>query len=230
MSKNAYEVLGLTEGASREEVDAAYHVLRDKYRKEMYQDGALGKAAAQRLNEVEDAYRWIASELPPQTRQEPLVEEPQPARTETAQQSRPTTRVVGEAFAEVDRLLKAGDYKGAQQALDEVTRRNAEWHYYQSVIYYKKGWLNESRNQLELAVNMEPDNTHYQEVLERLKVKIAQGKVNPPPVNPQAGSQQQDGSYRSYQEQDNASYAEDSACACCQSLLCLNCMCNCCFR
>ena len=226
MSKNAYEVLGLAEGASREEVDAAYYALRDQYRKEMYQDGALGKAAAQKLNEVEDAYRWIASELPPQTRQETLVEDPQPAQEQAQASSGP--RVVGEAFVEVDRLLKAGDYKGAQQALDEVTRRNGEWHYYQSVIYYKKGWLNESRNQLELAANMEPDNAHYKEVLERLKAKIAQGGNRQ--VNPQVGPQQQDGSYRSYQEQENARYAEDTACACCQSLLCLNCLCNCCLR
>lgn len=227
MSKNPYEVLGLKEGASREEVDQAYYALRDQYRQELYQDGALGKSAAQKLGDVETAYHTIlAGGFVSPTNEEISTNEESSTNQEAS-----TNEGIGADFAEVDRLLKAGDYKGAQQALDGVNMRNAEWHYFQSVIYYKKGWLNESRNQLDLAVNMDPDNEHYRTVLAKLDAKISggtqgQGQFN---ATPNANYQQNNGSYRSYQEND-ARYAEDSACRCCETMLCLNCLCNCCLR
>ena len=42
----------------------------------------------------------------------------------------------------------------------------------QSVIFYKKNWVNESKKQLEIAINMEPHNNKYSEAYSKLKQKI----------------------------------------------------------
>ncbi len=225
MSKNPYELLGLDENATTEQIDAAYYALRDEYRQGMYQEGALGNAAAQKLNDLEEAYRAISAER--------FATGGAPKQQSQPQENASAPSGVSPEYAEVDRLLKAGDYKGAQQALDAVDRRGAEWHYFQSVIYYKKGWLNESRNQLQLAINMDPDNERYRTVMGKLNAKIEAGTTRqnrPQNYDPNQQGEQNDGAYRSYQDQADARYAEDTACACCEGLLCANCLCNCCMR
>ena len=49
----------------------------------------------------------------------------------------------------------------AQTKLDDFNGRNAEWHYLQSVVFYKKNWVNESKKQLEIAISMDGSNEKY---------------------------------------------------------------------
>ena len=41
-------------------------------------------------------------------------------------------------FSEIEELVKKGDVSGAQAKLDDIYDRNAEWHYLQSAVFYKK--------------------------------------------------------------------------------------------
>ena len=41
-----------------------------------------------------------------------------------------------------------------------------------SVVFYKKNWTNESKKQLEIAMNMDPYNTKYKEAYTKLKQKM----------------------------------------------------------
>lgn len=75
-------------------------------------------------------------------------------------------------YSLIEKLLKQGNIADAQQALDDITDRNAEWHYLQSVIFYKKNWMNESKKQLEIALNIEPHNEKYGEAYSKLKQKM----------------------------------------------------------
>jgi len=221
MSKNAYEILGVTENSSQAQIDEAYQSLRTKYRNDMYQEGALGKEAAKKLTEVEQAYRDICSGRASYDAQRGPA-----ASTDDAPQQGPQKHSV--AFAEVEEAIKAKDFRKAQEALDQVSVRDAEWHYFQAIIYYNKGWMTEAKNQMEMACNMAPDNAHYKDVLGKLNAAIDNvGKKQD--AAPQYGPTQNTGYQRSYSEQD-ARQGEDACCRWCQTMICLNCLCDCCCR
>ena len=54
-----YELLGLQETATDEEITARYSELTEKYREERWQDGEAGNEAARMLTKLETAYREI---------------------------------------------------------------------------------------------------------------------------------------------------------------------------
>ena len=136
-----YNIFGVTEDVTDEELAAAYQQLREKYREDRWLEGEAGNEAAKKLTELENAYKELTEERKRQSKN-----------TEGAN-----------AFEEISRLLKEGDVNGAQAVLDDFNERNAEWHYLQAVVFYKKNWINDSKKQLEIAMQMDPDNNKYRE-------------------------------------------------------------------
>ena len=57
--RNPYEVLGLKEGASIEEVKKAYRELVKKYHPDRYRDNPLSDLAEEKLREINEAYDYI---------------------------------------------------------------------------------------------------------------------------------------------------------------------------
>ena len=110
--------------------------------------------------------------------------------------------------------------------------RGGEWHYYQAIIFYEKNWLNESKKQLELAIDIDPENEKYKRALENMKKKInGEGAFK---QAPQDGQQTQNftsrsgyATDRSYTQQSAAGSAADGCCAACQCAICADCCCEC---
>lgn len=74
-----------------------------------------------------------------------------------------------ELISRAESLIEGGDTEGAQKALDEVRERGGKWCYLQSVVFYRKKWINESRKQLEIAIRLEPENEEYKKALKELE-------------------------------------------------------------
>ena len=146
-----YKILGLTENATDEEIEVAYNNLKSKYSKDRFLEGEAGNEAAKNLTKLETAYAEIID-----------------ARKQT--ESYENKEVP--SFVEVEDLIRQGDFNGAQIKLDAFSTRDAEWHYLQSVIFYKKNWVNESKKQLEIAISIEPNNQKYKTSYEKLKAKM----------------------------------------------------------
>lgn len=205
MDKKNLELLGLTEGASREEITAAYEALRAKYLEERFMDGEKGNNAARMLTKIDTAYAELQAEI---------------SENATTDDS---------SFSRVEELLKSGDTQEAQRVLDSFDERNAQWHYLQSVVFYRKNWMNESKKQLEIAINLDPSNEKYRDAYRKLNEKLS--------YDAQA-QQQAAGGYNqgTYQGQNMNQYPDDqmggSACSncleCCYTYLCINCLCNSC--
>ncbi len=145
-----YKILNISSDATNEEVEQAYKTLKEKYSRDRFLEGEQGNEAARNLTKVETAYHEIMASRK-------VVDDGEKVKYD---------------FSEVEQLIKKGDVAGAQAKLDDVYERNAEWHYLQSVIFYKKNWVNESKKQLEIAINMEPHNPKYAEDYAKLKQKI----------------------------------------------------------
>ena len=202
MNRKNLELFGLSEGATKEDLNAAYAELRAKYLEERFMDGEVGNNAAEMLTRIETAYGDLMREF-----------------SESA-----TTSEEG-SFTRVEELLKAGDLTQAQRELDSFNERGGRWHYLQSVLFYRKNWVNESKKQLEIAIQLEPDNQKYKETYRKLNEKI----------NFDA---QRSASDSVYQGQTVNSADENqmggSFCAncieCCYLNMCINCLCNSCCR
>lgn len=159
MIYNAYEILGLTESASREEIDARYYELRDRYQRDRFLPGDEGEEASEKLQQLEVAYRDIIT-----------------SRAEAEQASSFTD---DKDYTDVQQLITANKLDEAQEKLDARVTRDAEWHYMQSILFYKRNWFLESKKQLELACQMEPNNTRYKQSLEKLTKILASNTISP---------------------------------------------------
>ncbi|MCI8733974.1 MAG: hypothetical protein HFE40_00260 [Clostridia bacterium] len=209
MNKKNLEIFGLDEGATPEDVKSAYETLRAKYLEDRFKDGETGNEAAKMLTKIELAYTELQSEFK------------ESADTEG-----------GDLYGKAEQLIKDGNISEAQRVLDSFNERGAQWHYLQSVIFYRKNWVNESKKQLEIAIHLDPENMKYKETYRKLNDKIS-SDAQP---NQQAGGQAQQGPY---QGQTMDSRQEDSQmggnfCAscieCCYLNMCINCLCNGCCR
>ena len=205
MNKKNLEILGLGEGATKQDVKSAYETLRAKYLEERFMDGEVGNNAAKMLSVIEQAYNDLMNELS------------ENAAAEDSESS----------FLKVEELIKSGDIHEAQRVLDSFNERGGRWHYLQSVVFYRKNWINESKKQLEIAIQLEPDTEKYKETYKKLNDKINYDAQN------SAG-----GNQTVYQGQTVNSADNDQMggnfCAncieCCYLNLCINCLCNACCR
>lgn len=149
MNKENYALLGLDESATDEEIKERYTALKKKYNEDRWLEGEAGNEAAKMLGKLDAAYTEIIAER------------------------REKFRADGSsALEEVATAIKNGDLTGAQAKLDECNERNAEWHYLQSVLFFRKNWMNESKKQLEIALQLEPENAKYKDAYERLKSRV----------------------------------------------------------
>ncbi len=148
MINKYYKLLGVEPTCSNEELENAYTTLRRKYQSERFLEGEKGNYAAKMLTEIENAYYEIK-----------------------AYRKEQDTSSSG-SFYQVESAIKEGNLQLAQQKLDEFDERSAEWHYYQSVIFYRKNWINESKKQLEIAISMNPSEDKYRKALEKIDAKI----------------------------------------------------------
>ena len=201
--KEFYEFLGLPETATDEEITARYQQLKARYSEDRWLDGEAGNEAARNLTKLETAYRE-------------LMESRKQTKHNTGGQ---------DAYEEIGELLKQDRIAEAQTLLDAFNERPAEWHYLQAVVYYKKNWINDSKKQLEIAIDMDPSNQKY---------RAAYGKLNA--RNQQQQNQQQYGQQQQTQNpySRQSTYDEPSqmggtsvcsdCISCCYTYLCIDCL------
>ena len=202
MIYNAYEILGLTESATREEIEARYLELREKYQRDRFLPGDEGEEASEKLQQLEVAYRDILNTLTEQQQAESFTEDTD--------------------YSKIQELIKSGNLDEAQKLLDERVSRDAEWHYIQSILFYKRNWFLESKKQLELACQMEPDNARYKQSLDKLTKILASNTISPDQMR--TNSRPVDDGPRV-----GAGNGTCTGSSCVDCLLCNMC-CNCCLR
>lgn len=194
-----YKVLGISEDATEEEIESAYLKLKEKYSKDRFLEGEVGNRAAKNLTNVETAYQEIKSH-----------------RQEDSEDSAKSI-----SMEEVEELIKKGDFNGAQNKLDQFTNRDAEWHYMQSVIFYKKNWLNESKKQLEIAVGLDPQNEKYTNAYAKLKEKT-EFNENTFRSNPNEAN--------NHESRQMGGAGANDCCSFCATWCCIDMMCSICCR
>ena len=204
MNKKNLELFGLSEGATKEEITAKYDELRAKYLEERFMDGEVGNNAANMLTKIDAAYSDLMNEF-----------------SESAASSED-----GDNFTRVEELLKDGNLSEAQRVLDSFNERGARWHFLQSVLFYRKNWVNESKKQLEIAIQLDPENEKYKETYKKLNDKINYDSQRSSNESVYQGQTVNSGDENQMGGNFCANCIE---CCYCNMMLniCLNCLCNC---
>ena len=201
--RDPYEVLGVSPDSSDDEVKRAYRDLARKYHPDNYQNNPLADLAEEKMKEINQAYDAITR-----------------ARSGggasyggSASQSQSgygygygggyqqrSQGSAGQVFYRARQAVSSNDLDGAEQLLQGADR-NGEWYFLMGSIAYRRGWLDEARQNYQIAVQMDPGNMEYRQAL---------------------GMMQRGG----YGYQPNMVGGQCDGMDCCTAMMCMNCLCG----
>ncbi|MDF2841202.1 MAG: molecular chaperone DnaJ [Clostridia bacterium] len=152
--RNPYEVLGVREGSSIEEVKKAYKELVRKYHPDQYQNHPLSDLAEEKLKEINSAYDTLMKQFE--------------AGNAGYQNNNNSYRGEDSSLAQARSFVNSGNITAAEQVLDRAATRTAEWYFLKGIISMRKGWYNEAYANLQTAVNMDPRNLEYRNAFQSM--------------------------------------------------------------
>lgn len=135
--RNPYEVLGIPQGASSEQINAAYKELLRRYQAEGQQS---------KIDEINAAYDSVIASA----HSDPSAKQSQ-------------NRYSNTDYSDIRAQIKSGRLDDAQTLLDGIpeSRRDAQWYYFKGIVQQKRGWLEEAAKNFSVACNMDPSNDTY---------------------------------------------------------------------
>lgn len=145
---NPYEVLGIREGATQEEIKKAYREQAKKYHPDQYGDNPLKDLAEEKMRELNEAYDFLMN---------------QSTNSGSYSNSTYSNSNTGNSaeYASVRMDINNGNFSSAEAKLNNMGVRDAEWNYLMGVICMQKGWYDEAYNNLATACSMNPSNMEY---------------------------------------------------------------------
>jgi molecular chaperone DnaJ len=160
--QNPYEVLGIKEGASEDEIKAAYREQVKKYHPDKHQNNPLADLAEEKLQEINEAYEYLLKNKGNSGSYQSYAG----GNSRTGGNGGNNGyRSSGPEFAEIRRMIDRGNLGGAEAALGRIPTRNAEWFFLNGMISLRKGWYDDATNSLQTAVSMDPSNMEYRNAM-----------------------------------------------------------------
>ena len=210
---NPYEVLGVKEGATEEEIKAAYKELVKKYHPDKYADNPLSDLAEEKMQEINEAYDMLMKK-PGSTGQSTYTNygggyASQGGGAYASQGSGAYASQSDADYMQIRRDIDMGRLDAAEKALQKISPRPAEWYFLKGVVSSRKGWYDEAVKNLQVACNMDPTNQEYKRHYASV---VNQGNVYQ--------NQAQGHGY-------NTMGSDDMCCQALQCYICADCCCDC---
>jgi len=161
--KNPYEVLGVRENASEEEIKKAYRELVKKYHPDQYRDNPLSGLAEEKLREINEAYDYL------------MKNQSGGNRSGSWGQSGESygSRNNNEFYSQVRRNIQMGNISADESMLNSTNDRSAEWYFLRGLVFQRRGWYDEAYSSIQTAVNMDPSNFEYRNALNQMNMSNA---------------------------------------------------------
>ena len=173
MTKNPYDVLGVSPNASDDEIKRAYRDLTRKYHPDANVNNPLADLAEEKFKEVQEAYDTIMKER-------------------SGGYSGGSTGGYSYGYqggynqAQQDPQMQAAvnyvnsrHYREALNVLDQIQNRTAMWYYVSGCANAGLGNNLVAREHAAQAVNMEPNNLQYRQLLKQLDFSSRRYQNNP---------------------------------------------------
>lgn len=150
MANSPYEVLGVSPGASKEEVTKAYRKLAKKYHPDL---NPGNKAAEKKMSEINAAYEAIKSGH--------VSGEAYGGSRDYRNDRQPYSGADNDRLTDAETYIKRGQFTDAISVLNRVTVRSAKWFYLSGIANYGLGNTLTAVRYVRQAVMLEPDNPRY---------------------------------------------------------------------
>ena len=160
MSRDPYEVLGVSPSATDDEVKSAYRALARKYHPDNYANNPLSDLAEEKMQEINAAYDAIVR-----------MRKSGGQSSSGARQGGYSGGYAGASrHADIRQMIHQNRIHDAEVLLDGIPShaRDAEWFFLKGSVLYKKGWLEEAYTHFETACRMEPGNMEYRQAFNQV--------------------------------------------------------------
>ena len=164
-----YQILGVPETASDEEVKRAYRELARKYHPDNYHDNPLAELAQEKMKDINAAYEQI-------TKIRSGAKSGGYSSTRSSgsygsyggyQQQYSSQYSSGSSGLQQVRIaINTGNISRAEALLANYSDHNAEWNFLRGAVCYRRGWMDEAKRYYQTACQMDPGNAEYRQALE----------------------------------------------------------------
>ncbi|GKU25625.1 J domain-containing protein [Clostridium folliculivorans] len=154
---NPYEILGIKEGASEDEIKKAYRELAKKYHPDQYGNNPLKDLAEDKMRELNEAYDYLIKNAKNTN-----------YNNNSYSGSNNYSSSGSTNYAEIRRDLASGRISDAEYKLNNIRMRDAEWNYLYGIVMLQKGHMDSAYNYLQQACNLDPTNGEYRDTLNRI--------------------------------------------------------------
>lgn len=198
--QNPYETLGISKDASKEDIKKAYRELVKKYHPDQYGDNPLRSLAEEKMKEINEAYDYLLKNTSDNN-----YESYSSGSYNTDKSSSYNNQDTSSMYNNIRTNIQSGNLKAAEDALNSMSVRDAEWSYLKGVLLIQKGWYDNAYTYIEAACNLEPNNIEYRNAFNKLNNR--------------------NNTYRETYRNRNS--GNDELCDCCTKLWCLDMFCEC---
>ena len=168
MINNPYEVLGVSQNASNDEIKRAYRDLSRKYHPDSYVDNPLAGLAEEKFKEVQEAYDQIMRERDGGYQSGYGSNAGNSYSSGYGQQNYASSEDNVQLQAAAN-YLNARQYQQALNVLSRIQNRSAQWYYLSAVANMGMGNNVNALNLARQASSMEPGNPEYSNLVNRLQ-------------------------------------------------------------
>lgn len=173
MTKNPYDVLGVNQNASDDEIKRVYRDLMRKYHPDTNVNNPLADLAEEKFKEVQEAYDTIMKE--------------REHRGSAGYGSGNTGYGYNNASSgsqdvemqAVYNFINNRRYSDAVNLLNRMSNRNAQWYYLSAAANMGMGNNVLAKDHAGQAVNMDPGNPQYRQLLNQLEWSSQRYQSNP---------------------------------------------------
>lgn len=172
-----YQILGVPETASDEEIKKAYRELARKYHPDNYHDNPLEDLAQEKMKEINAAYEQI-------TRERAGGRRPGASSYgggyggasyggygygESGYGGSQSYSGQASVLQQARAAISAGNISRAEALLAGYPDHNAEWNFLRGVVCSRRGWMDEALRYYQTACQMDPGNAEYRMALEHME-------------------------------------------------------------